>query len=86
MHHAYSRWFLKEQYTLKLMQPIAEDLAEAGVAAWNIEFKRWSPDEEGVWMDTLSDVLRAWGHLALMPGIDLTFHDHGAFSRRPPRP
>ena len=64
--------FWKEQYTLKLMQPIAEDLAEAGVAAWNIEFKRWSPDEEGVWMDTLSDVLRAWGHLALMPGIDLT--------------
>ena len=53
------------------MQPIAEDLAEAGVAAWNIEFKRWAPGEEGVWMDTLSDVLRAWGHLALIPGIDI---------------
>ena len=53
--------FWKEQYTLDLMQPIAEDLAEAGVAAWNVEYKRWSPEEDGVWMDTLSDVLRAWG-------------------------
>jgi dipeptidyl aminopeptidase/acylaminoacyl peptidase len=53
------------------MKPIAEDLAEAGVAAWNIEFKRWSGSEEGVWMDTLSDVLRAWGQLALLPGIDI---------------
>ena len=41
--------FWKEQYTLDLMQPIAEDLAEAGIAAWNIEFKRWSPGDEGVW-------------------------------------
>ena len=63
--------FWKEQYTLDLMQPIAEDLAEAGVAAWNVEFKRWAPGDEGVWMDTLSDVLRAWGHLALLPGIDI---------------
>ncbi|MGB2070341.1 MAG: alpha/beta hydrolase family protein [Poseidonia sp.] len=64
--------FWKEQYTLDLMQPIAEDLAEAGVAAWNVEYKRWSPEQEGVWMDTLSDVLRAWGHLSLIPGIDIT--------------
>ncbi len=53
------------------MRPIADDLAEAGIAAWNIEFKRWSEDDEGVWMDTLSDVLRAWGQLALLPGIDV---------------
>lgn len=64
--------FWKEQYNLDLMQPIAEDLAEAGIAAWNIEFKRWKSDETGVWMDTLSDVLRAWGQLALLPGIDIT--------------
>ena len=64
--------FWKEQYTPDLMQPIAEDLAEAGVAAWNVEYKRWSPEEDGVWMDTLSDVLRAWGHLSLIPGIDIT--------------
>ncbi len=64
--------FWKEKYDLELMKPIALDLAEAGVAAWNIEFKRWSEGDEGVWMDTLSDVMRAWGQLALIPGIDIT--------------
>ena len=63
--------FWKSQYTSELMKPIAEDLAEAGLAAWNIEFKRWNEQESGVWMDTLSDVLRAWGQLALLPGIDI---------------
>ena len=63
--------FWKSEYNLELMKPIAEDLAEAGIAAWNIEFKRWTEQEEGVWMDTLSDVLRAWGQLALLPGIDI---------------
>ena len=64
--------FWKAEYTLDLMAPIAEDLAEQGIAAWNIEFKGWSPEDEGVWMDTLSDVMRAWGQLALLPGIDIT--------------
>ena len=64
--------FWKSQYTSELMKPIAEDLAEAGLAAWNIEFKRWNEQESGVWMDTLSDVLRAWGQMALLPGIDIT--------------
>ncbi len=64
--------FWKEKYDSDLMKPIALDLAEAGVAAWNIEFKRWSEDDDGVWMDTLSDVMRAWGQLALLPGIDIT--------------
>jgi dipeptidyl aminopeptidase/acylaminoacyl peptidase len=63
--------FWKSEYTSELMKPIAEDLAEAGLAAWNIEFKRWNEKEAGVWMDTLSDVLRAWGQLALLPGIDI---------------
>ena len=63
--------FWKAKYGLELMKPIAEDLAEAGVAAWNIEFKRWTEQEDGVWMDTLSDVLRAWGQLALLPEIDI---------------
>ncbi|MDB4604970.1 alpha/beta hydrolase, partial [bacterium] len=63
--------FWKKEYGLELMQPIAQDLAEAGIAAWNIEFKRWSKGDEGVWMDTLSDVMRAWGQLALLPGIDI---------------
>ena len=63
--------FWKSEYSLELMKPIAEDLAEAGIAAWNIEFKRWTEQEDGVWMDTLSDVLRAWGQLALLPEIDI---------------
>ena len=64
--------FWKSQWTNELMRPIADDLAEAGIAAWNIEFKGWSDGDEGVWMDTLSDVMRAWGQLALLPGIDIT--------------
>ena len=64
--------FWKKEYTLELMQPIANALSDAGVAAWNIEFKRWENGDEGVWMDTISDVLRAWGQLALLPGIDIT--------------
>ena len=63
--------FWKEAYGLDLMQPIAQDLAEAGIASWNVENKRWSDGDEGVWMDTLSDVLRAWGQLALLPGVDI---------------
>ena len=64
--------FWKEKFTSELMKPIAEDLAEAGIASWNIEFKRWSPKEKGIWVDTVSDVMRAWGQLALLPGIDMT--------------
>ena len=63
--------FWKSEWTSELMKPVAQDLADAGVAAWNIEFKGWSEGDEGVWMDTLSDVLRAWGQLALLPGIDI---------------
>lgn len=62
--------FWKTKYSLDLMTPIAEELAEQGIAAWNIEFRRCGPDENGVWVDTLSDVMRAWGHLSLIPGID----------------
>ena len=62
--------FWKSEYTLDLMAPIAKNLAEQGIAAWNIEFKGWAEGDEGVWMDTFSDVMRAWGQLALLPGID----------------
>ena len=64
--------FWKEKFSSELMKPIAEDLAEAGIASWNIEFKRWNPVEKGIWVDTVSDVMRAWGQLALLPGIDMT--------------
>ena len=64
--------FWKTKFTSELMKPIAQDLAESGIAAWNIEFKRWQDGDEGVWMDTISDVMRAWGHLGLLSGIDMT--------------
>ena len=59
--------FGKKEYTLDLMVPIAEDLADRGIASWNIEFKRWSPGDEGVWVDTLSDVMRALGSTCTTP-------------------
>ena len=61
--------FWRKKFTLDLMAPIAEDLAEQGIAAWNIEFKGWEDGDEGVWMDTLSDVMRA-------PGANLRFYRH----------
>ena len=57
--------FWKKKFTLDLMAPIAEDLAEQGIAAWNIEFKGWESGDEGVWKETLSDEMRDWGKLAL---------------------
>ena len=38
--------FWKKEYSLELMQPIANALSDAGVAAWNIEFKRWDDGDE----------------------------------------
>ena len=32
--------FWKDQYGLDLMEPLAEDLAARGWAAWNIEYRR----------------------------------------------
>ena len=52
------------------MTPIAEALAEAGLIVWNVEYRRWRPDDEGVWQETISDVLRAWGHLEGLDGVD----------------
>ena len=55
--------FWKQAFDRSLMTPIAEALAEAGLIVWNVEYRRWRPDDEGVWQETISDVLRAWGHL-----------------------
>ena len=63
--------FWKKKYGLELMAPIAQELADNGIAAWNVEYKRWEDGDEGVWQDTLSDIMRAWGQLALLPGIDI---------------
>ena len=62
--------FWKQAFDRSLMTPIAEALAEAGLIVWNVEYRRWRPDDEGVWQETISDVLRAWGHLEGLDGVD----------------
>jgi len=62
--------FWRKAYDRSLMTPLAEHLANLGLIVWNVEYKRWSEDDEGVWQDTVSDVLRAWGHVELLEGVD----------------
>ena len=64
--------FWKQAFDRSLMTPMAEALAEAGVIVWNVEYRRWSPGDEGVWQETISDVMRAWGHLEGLDGVDAT--------------
>ncbi len=62
--------FWRKAYDRSLMTPLAEHLAKQGLIVWNVEYKRWSEDDEGVWQDTVSDVLRAWGHVESLEGVD----------------
>lgn len=62
--------FWKQAFDRSLMTPIAEALADAGLIVWNVEYRRWGPGDEGVWQETISDVLRAWGHLEGLDGVD----------------
>ena len=64
--------FWKQAFDRSLMTPMAEALAEAGLIVWNVEYRRWSPGDEGVWQETVSDTLRAWGHLEGLDGVDAT--------------
>ena len=64
--------FWKQAFDRSLMTPMAEALAKAGVIVWNVEYRRWSPGDEGVWQETISDVLRAWGHMEGLDGVDAT--------------
>ena len=52
-----------------LMTPLARDLAEHGVAAWNVEYRRVGQDGGG-WPGTLLDVAAAVDHLAGVGEID----------------
>jgi len=64
--------FWKQAFDRSLMTPIAEALADAGLIVWNVEYRRWRHEDEGVWQETISDVLRAWGHLEGLDGVDAT--------------
>ena len=68
--------FWKDQYGLDLMEPLAEDLAARGWAAWNIEYRRLG--NGGGVPETLDDVSAAIDLLADLP--------RGPQSRRGDRP
>jgi acetyl esterase/lipase len=54
--------FWRQAYGLELGRPLAADLADAGLAAWNIEYRRVGGD--GGWPATFSDVAAAVDLLA----------------------
>jgi acetyl esterase/lipase len=56
-------WF--NAYTLELMTPVSNALAETGIAAWNIEYRRIG-DAGGGWPGTLLDNALASEYVAVM--------------------
>jgi acetyl esterase/lipase len=52
-----------------LMTPLARQLAERGVAAWNVEYRRVG-QEGGGWPGTFLDVAAAVDHLARVDAVD----------------
>ncbi len=55
--------FWRKEYGLDLMRPIAHDLVNHCVIVLNVEYTRWSPGNEGVWSETLDDILTVWRSL-----------------------
>jgi acetyl esterase/lipase len=54
--------FWRAPYSYTLMTSLAEDLAQHGIAAWNIEYRRMG-DLQGGWPNTFLDVAMAADHL-----------------------
>lgn len=63
--------FWRNGWDRTLMTPLARDLAERGLAAWNVEYRRVG-QEGGGWPGTLLDVAAAVDHLAAVGDIDAT--------------
>ncbi len=61
--------FWLQSYGLELGRPLAADLANQGVVAWNIEYRRVGGG--GGWTATFDDVAAAIDLLALQPGMPL---------------
>ncbi|MHA6781280.1 alpha/beta hydrolase family protein [Pseudonocardia saturnea] len=62
--------FWRSSYGLELGRPLAVDLADAGVAAWNVEYRRVG--NGGGWTATFDDVAAALDRLdGLDPRLDL---------------
>jgi acetyl esterase/lipase len=55
--------FWRQTYGLELGRPLAQDLATAGWAAWNLEYRRVGPDGGG-WPTTFHDVAAGLDALA----------------------
>jgi acetyl esterase/lipase len=66
--------FWRSRYSLALMNPVAAALTSAGVATWNIEYRRIG-DSGGGWPGTFQDVAQAVDYLHELAGeyhLDLT--------------
>src|SRR5688500_13873711 len=59
--------FWRDAYDLHLMDAVSTDLAAAGWAAWNVEYRRLGRDGGG-WPATFEDVATAVDHLADLAG------------------
>lgn len=60
--------FWRQRFTRDLMTPLAEDLTDRGVAAWNVEYRRVGGD--GGWPTTLTDAAAAVDHLEALVAED----------------
>jgi acetyl esterase/lipase len=58
--------FWRERYRRELTTPIAADLADRGLAAWNVEYRRVPEDGRDTWPATLTDVAVAVDRLATL--------------------
>lgn len=61
--------FWRSGWDRTLMTPLALDLAERGLAVWNVEYRDTGADGGG-WPTTLLDVAAAVDHLAGVPEVD----------------
>jgi acetyl esterase/lipase len=57
--------YWRARYDLTLMNEVAEDLAQRGFAAWNIEYRRVG-DKGGAWPGTFHDVARSVDYLRVL--------------------
>src|SRR5262249_1013826 len=55
--------FWRAKYDLEYMRPVCESVADAGLAAWNLEYRRIG-NPCGGWPGTLNDVAAGSGYLA----------------------